>query len=306
MTNPFQNILVGLAGAETDAGLIGYAAQAAQQLKPAHMHFVHVLAAASPAEGAAEALSHEAASERIELALAAEFAAAPAETQRHRQILRGQRIDELLSFAATHGTDLIMVGHRQSRSGRRSLARRLAMKAPCSVWMAPEGSAPGFDRILAPIDFSEASADALGVATELAAACGTPSVAALHVYFNEAKVTYEGYDAVIREHEQAAFARFIAPINRHGVEVRPIFEEGANVAHVVNRLAEREGINLIVMGTRGRSRSAAVLLGSETEQTIIESRIPVLAVKHFGARLGLLQSLLDKRFLHRSGSGFTM
>ena len=85
------------------------------------------------------------------------------------------------------------------------------------------------------------------------------------------------------------------------MQVLALFEEGANVVNVINRLVERQGINLVVMGTRGLSRSAAVLLGSETEHTIIESRIPVLVFKHFGARLNLLQALLNKKFRIKSG-----
>ena len=72
--------------------------------------------------------------------------------------------------------------------------------------------------------------------------------------------------------------------------------EGADVASTIRRVAEDRRCDLIVMGTRGRSRAASVLLGSETEQTIIESRLPVLAVKHYGARLRLLQALFRERF----------
>jgi nucleotide-binding universal stress UspA family protein len=85
------------------------------------------------------------------------------------------------------------------------------------------------------------------------------------------------------------------------VELAPVFEEGANVAHVIGRVAERERADLVVMGTRGRSRSAAILLGSVTEQTIVETRLPLLAVKHFGARMSVLQALLDRRFLFSKG-----
>jgi hypothetical protein len=83
--------------------------------------------------------------------------------------------------------------------------------------------------------------------------------------------------------------------------VTPLFDEGANAAHAIERVAEREQADLIVMGTRGRSRSAAILLGSVTEQTLIETRLPLLAVKHFGARMSVLQALLDRRFLHSGG-----
>jgi sulfate permease, SulP family len=53
------------------------------------------------------------------------------------------------------------------------------------------------------------------------------------------------------------------------------------------------------MATRGRSRSSSILLGSVTEEMILETRVPILVVKHFGARLGVLQALLDRRFRHQ-------
>ena len=73
------------------------------------------------------------------------------------------------------------------------------------------------------------------------------------------------------------------------------------VRRVVGRVAERERADLIVMATRGRSRSAAILLGSVTEEVILQAQVPLLVVKHFGARLGVLQALLDRRFLHPGG-----
>jgi nucleotide-binding universal stress UspA family protein len=45
------------------------------------------------------------------------------------------------------------------------------------------------------------------------------------------------------------------------------------------RTAERLKADLVVVGARGQNPSAAVLLGSETEQALRESAVPVLVVK---------------------------
>jgi hypothetical protein len=58
------------------------------------------------------------------------------------------------------------------------------------------------------------------------------------------------------------------------------------------------------MGTRGRSRSAGVLIGSETDRVLAKSTIPVLAVKRSGANLGLLEALLDRRFHRKDEAHF--
>ncbi len=227
------------------------------------------------------------------------FTGVPETAQVSYDVLTGPLVDQLLAYVAEKQVDLLLVGHRLSHPGRRALARRLAMKAPCSVWMVPEGTPAAPQRILVPIDFSEPAADSMRVATSMARLCGHSECLALHVYFNEAVVTYEGYDQVLRGQEEQAFRQFIAPINCQGVQVTPLFEESANVAHAIGRAAERHGTDLIVMATRGRSQSSAILLGSVTEEMIIETRVPLLVVKHFGARMGVLQALLDRGFWQR-------
>ncbi len=290
---PFHNLLVGLSGNEKDAEMIGYASVVASLIRPDKVNFVHAM----PVQRA----SFDEVRRRIRGEVADHFSYPDLEPECYA--LRNAPVDGLLEFAATHETDLMLVGH--AKSSRGIMGRRLAMKAPCSVWVKPENAPRRIDRILIPIDFSDSSADALELATNLSALGGSGQCLALHVYFNDAAISYDDYDQVIRGKEESVFAEFISPINLHGVEVTPLFEECASVAHAIERVAGRHQIDLVVMGTRGRSRSAAVLLGSETEHTIAESIVPVLAVKHFGARMNLLQALLDKRFIHRSGNKFS-
>jgi nucleotide-binding universal stress UspA family protein len=293
----FQRLTVALSRTAADAGTIRYAATVSRLGSAQEVRFVHVLPnpTASGQSGA-----HAEVEAELRAVVAAEFAAAPASVSIDFAVLAGPLTDQLLTFVADSRSDLLMVGHGVGHSGRRALARRLVMKAPCSVWMIPEGAPDQVNRILVPIDFSEHAADTMRVAVSLARARGAPCIA-LHVYFNEAVATYEDYDHVLRGEEQQSYDKFIAPLDTQGVTVTPHFEEGANVAHVILRVAESQQADLIVMGTRGRSRSAAILLGSVTEQTIIETRVPLLAVKHFGARMGVLQALLDRRFLYASG-----
>jgi nucleotide-binding universal stress UspA family protein len=200
-------------------------------------------------------------------------------------------VDSLLEFAAEQSTDLVVVGHRRNRSGRRSMARRLAMKAPCSLLLIPEGAPARLDRILAAVDFSAASALALSVATALARHRGIGKCHALHVFFEDALggPGVGGEGRRLRE-----FTEFASPLDLNDVDVRPIFAEGASVSPTIQRVAAADQADLIVMGTRGRSPAAAVLLGSESEQTLTESPIPVLVVKHRGERVGLLEILLDR------------
>ena len=196
----------------------------------------------------------------------------------------------------------MLVGHGARASRPAGAGPPAGDEGACSVWMVPEGLARSLSahprrRSTSP----STAADTLQVAVALARASGAAECLALHVYFNEAVTTYEEYDQVLRGQEAEAYEKFVAPIDCQGVRVTPLFEEGANVAHVIGRVAEREAADLIVMATRGRSRSAAILLGSVTEETIIETRVPLLAVKHFGAADGRAAGAAGPRFLCANG-----
>jgi hypothetical protein len=49
------------------------------------------------------------------------------------------------------------------------------------------------------------------------------------------------------------------------------------------------------MSTRGRSQAASVLLGSTTSDVIAGTHVPLLAVKHYGSKMTLLEALLNHR-----------
>ena len=293
----FRHVLVAVTRSERDGDLIRYAAMLARLESAVEVRFVHVLPDGGKGAdaGAQDAPDHDAALEAIERLVGDAFLNVPDAVKWYCDVLKGPLVDRLLSFAAEQAVDLILLGHRPDHPpGGGSLVRRLAMKAPCSVWIVPDGSPIRLKRILVPIDFSEHSADAMVVATSMARQAGDAECLPLHVYFDEAVLTYEEDDAIVRGQEEAAYRQFIAPIDCRGVNVTPLFVEGVNVAQTIHRIACEQSVDLKVLSTRGRSRSAAILLGSVTEGVIIAARTPVLVVKHFGAQIGLLRMLLDR------------
>jgi SulP family sulfate permease len=298
----FKHLMVGLTRTKQDADLIRYAAMLARLHTTIEIRFVHVL----PRSGVnIDSTEHDVAQEAIERHVAECFLNAPDSVRLYCHVLKGPLVDRLLSFVAEQESDLILVGHQLDQpAGGASLVRRLAMQAPCSVWIVPDGSRLRLEKLLVPIDFSEGAADALVVATSMARLAADTECMPLHVYFNEAVLTYEEDDPIVRGREEDAYRQFVAPIDCRDVKMNPIFVEAVNVAHAIHRVASEQSVDLKVISTRGRSRSAAILLGSVAEGVIIEARTPVLLVKHFGARLGLLQMLLDRTFKRSDAQHF--
>jgi sulfate permease, SulP family len=168
------------------------------------------------------------------------------------------------------------------------------MKAPCSIWLVPDGSPVALSHIIAPVDLSEHSADSLKEAIGIASVAGVRAITAIHVYFDAKVLSDSGSEARSRLEDKGDLSRFVSGIDHRQIQVVPESVEAPNVAHAIHQLSGERGADLIVMGTRGRSRAASVLLGSETEQALIETKIPIVVVKHFGASRTLLEVLFSR------------
>lgn len=127
---------------------------------------------------------------------------------------------------------------------------------------------PGYRRILVALDFSESNAHTLAVAVDLAAAFKARLQLA-HV------VPLSGMGEL---EAQAAMSEFQVPGPAGLVESRTVMRALSPDLGLLELLRER-GIDLIVMGTHGRSGLAHVRLGSTAERVVQHAACPVLTVR---------------------------
>lgn len=293
-----QRTLVALSGTAADRAVVRYARLFASLGFTRHFHFVHVR---TPSQIVSDPQDEASVLRMCESLVREAFDPPLPNVSTSCHVLVGVRVDQLLEFITNQRCDMAILGHRKARSGQRSLARRLAMIAPCSVLMVPEGAPVSITEIMAPVDFSDHSADSVEVAAAVAKAAGLRRCVVTHVYSDPAVIRYDDHDAEVRRNERAAFREFFTPIDRQGVEMTPHFLEGNNVAGTILHAAKQFSVDLLVMSTRGRSRAAAILLGSVTNQVIIESPVAVMAVKHFGSMMNLFGALKEGRFWTHPG-----
>ena len=280
----FERPLFALSLTEQDRSLLAYSALVAERFGWGDLHFAHV--ATEDSARYMEPLRDE----------VRRYLGEPGAAAGHSyHALDGPRLDQLLRLAVEHSRDVIMLGHRRMRSGRRSLARRLAMISPASVWLVPEDSPARISCILVPVDFSPASGDALAVAAGIARTMGLEQVYAVHVFFDPSTVRYDEHVREVVGQEEAAFQKFIAGVDTQGVGVDPLLVEGTRPATDILHTASRYGCDLVVMSTRGRSQAASVLLGSTTSETMAATTVPLVAVKHFGSSMTLVEALTNHR-----------
>ena len=289
----FERVVVGLAHQPVDLDVLRYARLISEMGQGGtQMTFVHVL---PPPDVVALHDVPVASLSDVRADLEATVTREFGPDRRRVDLMSGSHVDVLLTLVVEEDADLVLVGHRLAARGRRSLSRRLATKAPCSVWMVPEGRPPRISGVLAAVDLSLPSAHALSLATLVARRSGLDRCTALHVQ----PPSHIGLDATERDAATRAVRRFLSPLDLHEARVEPRIEEGGSVAGAVATVIADGHHDLVVVGTRGRSQSAATLLGSESEHVLVASSVPVLITKETGERIGVLRALLDRNLQPR-------
>jgi nucleotide-binding universal stress UspA family protein len=222
----------------------------------------------------------------------------PAQAGGPAAILAVERSDEpadvITRYARLHGIELIVMGtHGRGRMAHLllgSVAEKVARTAPCPVLTMREAApAPGADglRILVPTDFSPCSDAALGYAKRMAARL-RGSIRLLHVIEHSAIGPSPASEMFIPEPPQmrqervanaeSQLSRRVLADSRSRVKITTDVLFGATGATIA-AYAEDNGFDLLIMGTRGRTGLAHLLLGSVAESVIRTAPCPVLTVK---------------------------
>ena len=140
--------------------------------------------------------------------------------------------------------------------------------------------------ILLPTDFSEPSLRATQYAVDLA----KRFVATLHVlHVIEDPVIYvpmfESFPLPSREefetYAQTRLENWILPDDAEAIDVETQWVHGRPFVEII-RAAREQPIDLIVLGTHGRSAPAQLLLGSVAEKVVRKAPCPVLTVRPEG------------------------
>ncbi len=141
--------------------------------------------------------------------------------------------------------------------------------------------------ILLPTDFSEQSKAAVPFAIDLAKKYGA-KIHLIHVFdedaldpafFSVSETNAADYFARIQNGFEAEVEKFFGDFDCRGVDIITILANGNPFVKIVE-YAKEEAIDLIVMGTHGRSGLASILMGSVAEKVIHKAHCPVLTVHH--------------------------
>ena len=149
----------------------------------------------------------------------------------------------------------------------------------------PKGNENKFSKILVAVDGSQASMDAADQAIEIARKYNSELIA-LHVILSDTTLFGTNPPQHIDEIKQQAQQYFDnikqKMPNQHDnnkIQMRTELISSATAVGGIVGFAEKENIDLIVVGTRGRSGFKKLLLGSVASGVVNYAHCPVMVVK---------------------------
>lgn len=199
----------------------------------------------------------------------------------------GSPVDTILDVAEENFFDLIVTGRRGKNRLDRSLigtvTARIIGLSTCDVLVVPKNTTVAWSSLLVPIDGSSYSASSAQRAIGLAKAYGA-SIKVISIVDVTEEFQAQAPDAVENLVSQAW--QHVDEVGRkaHAMDVpaERFVREGESFK-VITDMARKQGTDIIVMGSHGRTGVKRLFMGSVTEKVIGHAACPVLVVKTAGA-----------------------
>jgi nucleotide-binding universal stress UspA family protein len=222
--------------------------------------------------------------------------------QFHYEILQGNTSKQILKYSLNKEADLIIMGNKNEPKSSGVAVQRIARRAACSLLILPPDTSPKLQRLLVPSDFSDYSNLAMQAALYISSKQDQPTqIKVQNVYsvptgYHFTGKSYEEFAAVMKARAEESYEKFIADMDLEGqdIQVDYTLDEDEDPVNDIYSLAKDMEANLIVIGAKGRSATAALFLGSMAERLIhVNAHIPLLVVRPKGRTEGLMDYLKE-------------
>lgn len=303
---PIRKLLVALDFTEADQNLLRYTRFLSETLEPEAIHFIHALkpewvpdAMEENYKGHIQKPIEEQLEEDIQQQVNTFFK--EDQTALKPAIRKGQPFETVLKYSHDENIDLIILGEKQENEGSGILASQLARKATCSILYIPDiQKEPRMENVMVPLDFSPYSDMALEFTQNLDKSKPVAKFFHLNIFqsvpsYNMMK-TYGQMRSTMEANAKDAYQQYVdkMQLNIDQGKIHPLFrlDEKNRPASLILEEAGKNYCDLIVIGSKGQSSTAAMFLGSTTEKLLKhDKQLPVLILKKKGENQSLLQAL---------------
>ncbi|MDZ7806116.1 MAG: universal stress protein [Gracilimonas sp.] len=211
---------------------------------------------------------------------------------------KGRPTDQIIDMMKTMDPDLLMMGKKTGYIGEGVIARRIVKYVPASILFVPENSRYAMNTILAPVDFSEQSANAVSFAQNMIQK-SSGKVRAQHIFkYPSHFFPYMPSDEEkkkIRDHIEEQKSEFKNDNNiPNEVDFTLTLHKEGRLGDEVYDEAVRNQADLIIVGAKSTKKITSILRDDFTDKmTYYSFGIPLLILKNKERHQKFLKSLFD-------------
>lgn len=301
----FQRMMVSLDLSSMDEHLLKYASMAARTFDIEKVYFVHVATSLELPEEVREKYSDvfgpvdEALERELKDSIDQHFDC-PDHCESSVVVSTGKVTEEILKLSKVKVIDLVLLGRKNELTGSGLNSKKVAKSIGSSVIFVTEKPSNQLERILVSIDYSEHSKTAFEIGIALQQKTNA-KLLSNHVYkvptgYYKTGKTYEEFADIMLENTKKECDKFFKSIDLEGVDYEHTYalDDDPHPADKIYKTGAEKGVDLIMIGSKGRSGPASVLIGSVAEKLVEEGNdIPIMIVKMGKENMGFIDALFN-------------
>jgi nucleotide-binding universal stress UspA family protein len=202
----------------------------------------------------------------------------------------GQPVEEIARVVEREDVDLVVLGRSEAEGGTAwgDHGLRVLRLSDCPVLVVPQGTTPAFANAMVGMDLSENAVAALVVTTGL---CDATRALAVVDRASEG-LDDEAYKGLVADTEARYAAALATSFGPASLPPLVVVDAASPTDALLGAAPADSGIDLLVVGSRGLTPLAAVLLGSTAERLGGRCAVPLLVWRRKGRQRGVWKALV--------------
>ena len=305
MKNHLSRFLIGLDNSKADQSLITYICRLSRHIPIDKVYFVHI----NPNLEMPEEISKKYAEllspvdEGIKNNIKREIEKQAEECGLNYEVIvqEGESIKDLLKLGKIKKIDALIFGKKPLDEGSGLIPHRIASRSPFSVIMVPTPLHENYEikKIMIATDFSDYATLAMEQALAILEATGG-EIILHHVYevplgYYKTGKSFEEFATIMKGHAEKDMKKFLQPFSESLHRITPVYSlrDKTRIGDLLWKAADEHAVDMVVMGSKGRTAASAMLMGSVADSTLHHDfKHPVIVMKKPKENMGFLEALL--------------
>lgn len=301
----FDRMMVALDLTEMDEHILKYASMVVETFGITKVYFIHITSSFElPKEmqekyGDLMAPIDETLERGLHDAIEQHFTA-QSQCEIHVNAFTGKVTEEILKLSKIKLIDLTLLGRKSELHGSGLNAKKIAKSTPSSVIFVTENPPLQLKKVLVSIDYSEHSKMAFEIGIELQKKTKA-KLYSNHVYrvpsgYHKTGKTYDEFAEIMLENTKKDCQKFFESMDVEHVDYENTYalDDDPHPADKIYKTGVEVGADIILLGSKGRSGLASILIGSVAEKLVTEgNKIPIFLVKKDKENFSFIEALLN-------------